>query len=203
METKLAERRARMKRFAKIATVAAVISLPCASSFCVHPLGIAVEGGRTRASRALPLRSLRATAVKVRTGGSGDDDSSDATQRPWPPKERRVKEYSLMEGEVAVRFINSPGRYPSGEGSRFEMPGNLLPAWATPSVADFSSDAQGGPGQMAPTISLQRQNLERYCSRSAIVWELNYRADASRACAVAARAISRSRWPEQRMGFGP
>jgi hypothetical protein len=62
-------------------------------------------------------------AAPVRTGGSGDDGEGggneggdardDAVQRPWPAKELRVKDYSLSRGEVAVRFINAPGRYPS------------------------------------------------------------------------------------------
>lgn len=105
------ERHRKMKRSALVA-VAAAMSLPCASGFGgVHPPGISRMGGGTR---AVPLRSLRATAVKVRTGGSGDDDNRDATQQPWPPKASRVKDYSLAQGEVAVRFINSPGRYPSG-----------------------------------------------------------------------------------------
>jgi hypothetical protein len=105
-----------MKRSAALVAVAAAMSLPCASGFCgVHPPGIArMGGGRAHASRAVPLRYLRAAAVKVRTGGSGDDDNRDATQQPWPPKASRVKDYSLAQGEVAVRFINSPGRYPSG-----------------------------------------------------------------------------------------
>jgi len=64
-----------------------------------------------------------AVAAPVRTGGSGDDGEGgvnegsdardDAVQRPWPAKELRVKDYSLSRGEVAVRFINAPGRYPS------------------------------------------------------------------------------------------
>jgi len=50
----------------------------------------------------------------VKTGGGGEDGNrDDAVQRPWPAKSDRVKEYSLMPGEVAVRFINAPGRYPS------------------------------------------------------------------------------------------
>jgi hypothetical protein len=64
-----------------------------------------------------------AVAAPVRTGGSGDDGEGgvnegsdardDAVQRSWPAKELRVKDYSLSRGEVAVRFINAPGRYPS------------------------------------------------------------------------------------------
>jgi len=109
----------RMKRsVALTAAAAAAVALPLAGGFGVHLPGLAGAGavGSTRAARAtpLPLRSLRATAVKVKTGGSGGDDDGDAKQRPWPAKESRVKDYSLMAGEVAVRFINSPGRYPSG-----------------------------------------------------------------------------------------
>ena len=58
--------------------------------------------------------ALRArVSAPVKTGGNDDGKRDDAVQLPWPPKSNRVKNYSLMPGEVAVRFINAPGRYPS------------------------------------------------------------------------------------------
>ena len=106
----------RMRRSVVLTAAVAAVALPFTGGFGVHLPGLAGAVGRTRAACAtpLPLRSLRATAVKVKTGGSGGDDDGDAKQRPWPAKEIRVKDYSLMAGEVAVRFINAPGRYPSG-----------------------------------------------------------------------------------------
>ena len=76
--------------------------------------------------RCVHVPSLRASIVApVRTGGEGDEGRrDDAVQRPWPPKSSRVKGYSLIEGEVPVRFINAPGRYPSG------LPHLIVPSFA-------------------------------------------------------------------------
>eukprot|EP00292_Cryptomonas_paramecium_P022206 CAMPEP_0113696256 /NCGR_PEP_ID=MMETSP0038_2-20120614/21377_1 /TAXON_ID=2898 /ORGANISM="Cryptomonas paramecium" /LENGTH=168 /DNA_ID=CAMNT_0000618935 /DNA_START=142 /DNA_END=645 /DNA_ORIENTATION=+ /assembly_acc=CAM_ASM_000170 len=41
----------------------------------------------------------------------GDEDSDDVKR--WPVHEMREKNYVLEEGQVAVRFINTPGRSPS------------------------------------------------------------------------------------------
>jgi len=93
----------------------AAVPAPSWGAVCgpVPPVRTRTAGAMTRAAVAAP----------VRTGGSGDDGEGggiegvdardDAVQRPWPAKELRVKDYSLSRGEVAVRFINAPGRYPS------------------------------------------------------------------------------------------
>eukprot|EP00960_Hanusia_phi_P067326 766605-Hanusia_phi.AAC.4 len=67
-------------------------------------------------ARSCNIVSLKAAATKVKTGGNDDDE--DTIEREWPDKSKRIKNYvaSIQElgpGEIAVRFVNAPGRYPS------------------------------------------------------------------------------------------
>eukprot|EP00286_Rhodomonas_abbreviata_P009461 CAMPEP_0181330328 /NCGR_PEP_ID=MMETSP1101-20121128/23837_1 /TAXON_ID=46948 /ORGANISM="Rhodomonas abbreviata, Strain Caron Lab Isolate" /LENGTH=243 /DNA_ID=CAMNT_0023439569 /DNA_START=53 /DNA_END=780 /DNA_ORIENTATION=+ len=39
--------------------------------------------------------------------------SEEVEAREWVPREQRLIDYELMPGEVAVRFVNAPGRFPS------------------------------------------------------------------------------------------
>ena len=107
--------------------LAAAAALPFASGFTGAIFSTQQLSGRPipAARRCCEgLSTLRAgVATPVKTGGGGGNDDQgggggdardDAVQLPWPKKELRVKDYSLGAGEIAVRFINAPGRYPSG-----------------------------------------------------------------------------------------
>lgn len=72
-------------------------------------------------------------ASAVATGGNDDQPDAVASPKTWPAKSARSKSYSLLEGEVAVRFINAPGRSPStGENDIIAAakPGEVLMAVA-------------------------------------------------------------------------
>jgi hypothetical protein len=110
--------------------VVAVAAVACATPLGVHGfgttsgqglVGVGARGqiasaasGSRRVAGVCALRAKVATPVKTGGGGGDDGTGDDAVVRPWPAKESRVKDYSLLPGEVPVRFINSPGRYPSG-----------------------------------------------------------------------------------------
>ena len=118
----------------RFASVGAVAAVACAIPLGVHGVGATVTSGQglvgvgargqiasaasgsRRVAGVCALRHGAKVATPVKTGGGGGDDGTgdDAVVRPWPAKESRVKDYSLLPGEVPVRFINSPGRYPSG-----------------------------------------------------------------------------------------
>lgn len=65
-----------------------------------------------QSERGSRVCTLQGTAVA--TGGGGDSGKDEPElERAWPAKSERSMDYSLMKGEVAVRFINAPGRFPS------------------------------------------------------------------------------------------
>jgi hypothetical protein len=66
---------------------------------------------RSTATRPSLKRGICQATTLRRKGSDSDDD--DAPPLAWPPLESRDKNYKLAKGEVAVRFINAPGRAPS------------------------------------------------------------------------------------------
>lgn len=65
--------------------------------------------GYRTAKHSMKKAICQATTLKRKQAEEDDD----AAPLPWPPAETREKNYHLGKGEVAVRFINSPGRAPS------------------------------------------------------------------------------------------
>ena len=92
-----------------------LVLVASAHGFGTSPATSAVGcGGRDISRRGGRGVSLRAGASTITKKGGDDGNGDDAIKLPWPPKADRIKDYSLMPGEIAVRFINAPGRYPSG-----------------------------------------------------------------------------------------
>ncbi len=83
--------------------LAFVVSTRQFSAF-VKPSTLSIAKSRSQSS------VCRATTLKRKESEDEDDDSPPL---PWPPLDARQKDYSLGKGEVAVRFINAPGRSPS------------------------------------------------------------------------------------------
>jgi ferredoxin len=55
--------------------------------------------------------AVRASSAVAERKEEPEDEPE--VDRVWPAKELRVKDYKLGKGEVAVRFINTMGRFPS------------------------------------------------------------------------------------------
>jgi hypothetical protein len=81
-----------------------VSSASCTFSAFVKPTAYRI------AKSSVKKGICQATTLKRKESEPEDDD---AAPLPWPPVDIREKQYSLGKGEVAVRFINAPGRSPS------------------------------------------------------------------------------------------
>ena len=201
----------------RAALALAIAGLPLATHGFGAAPGLARWGAPTQGARAARVAPRAAVAAPPRTGGDGGgggggdggDARDDAVQLPWPARELRVKDYSLMPGEVAVRFINAPGRYPSDGTNDIvaaAKPGEVLLKVGDSvggkrqqrrlcELAAWSACAVCLPPPFSPPPPVPRLTPPtgmRACDgRARVQWSC--RAAASQASAGAARAISRSR----------
>mmetsp|Transcript_35905 Transcript_35905/g.85363 ORF Transcript_35905/g.85363 Transcript_35905/m.85363 type:complete len:271 (-) Transcript_35905:139-951(-) len=113
----------------------AAVSVPACDAW----MGPAPAGGLalSRVRGVCAMKTVMHSVVSLRASSAvaerqeDDPDDVPAEDRVWPAKESRDKAYRLARGEVAVRFINTPGRFPS-DGSNdviaAAMPGDVLMA---------------------------------------------------------------------------
>ncbi len=78
---------------------------PQLKSAFINPLTV-----RSTTRSSLKNGICQATTLRRKVSERDDDDDVPLV---WPPLESRDKNYKLAKGEVAVRFINAPGRAPS------------------------------------------------------------------------------------------
>ncbi|KAJ1472926.1 hypothetical protein T484DRAFT_1838351 [Baffinella frigidus] len=95
----------------------AAVSVPACDAW----MGPAPAGGLalSRVRGVCAMKTVMHSVVSLRASSAvaerqeDDPDDVPAEDRVWPAKESRDKAYRLARGEVAVRFINTPGRFPS------------------------------------------------------------------------------------------